>query len=253
MEKSFGFGLARPLLALLLLLAMPSLCQARRHSHRSAGYADEAGAFDYYLLSLSIAPSFCALSPANQARAECRNLTDAAFRQTPLTVHGLWPNLAFTSVNRQPQHCRGPELESLPADTEAGLRRFMPGGPGLARHEWKRHGSCSGLSPAAYFGDLVRLAQKANDRIGSLLAAGPPEGREVRLADLLQAVAARDPPLARAVVVSCRFARGSKGGGRALIEEIRITLSKDLAPIPSSSVGLRQNSGCPGGVGFLPG
>jgi ribonuclease T2 len=212
-----------------------------------------AGTFDYYLLSLSIAPSFCALSPRNQAKAECRNLSDTAFRRTPLTVHGLWPNLARVSVNRQPQDCPGPELDALPSDLQAQLQRFMPGGPGLARHEWERHGTCSDLSPETYFGDLVRLAQSADTSVGTLLRDDAMLGRTVRIDDLLTRVAVRDPGLARAIVVSCSFPRGGTGDRAALIDEIRVVLSKGLAPMPAGSVGLGQNSGCPGGAGFLPG
>ena len=253
-KPSSRAGLLRTALVAAALLASPSALRARHHGHaRHEAGGSVAGAFDYYLLSLSVAPSFCALSPANQAKAECRNLTGAAFRQTPLTVHGLWPNRAFVSVNRQPQHCPGPPLSPLPGDTQAQLQRFMPGGPGLAEHEWSRHGTCSGLSPDAYFGDLVHLAQSANSTIGGVFAAGGLFGHQVRIADLLAAVAARDPALSPAIVVSCRVPRGSNAGDGALIEEIRVVLSKDLAPIPARRVGLGQNSGCPQGTGFLPG
>ena len=237
----------RAALVAILLLGVSFAAEARHHSPRS-----EAGGFDYYLLSLSVAPSFCALSPANQAKTECRMLTDAAYRRTPLTVHGLWPNRAYASVNRQPQHCPGPPLTRLPPDLQAQLQRLMPGGPGLARHEWERHGTCSGLSPEAYFATLVRLAQSADTVVGGVLRDDGLLGRNVRVADLLAGVATRDPALARALVISCRFARGGDDD-RALIDEIRIPLSKDLAPIPAGSVGLGQNSGCPQGAGFLPG
>jgi ribonuclease T2 len=241
-------GGLRAVLVAILLVAAPLAAQARHRFHDSA-----AGAFDYYLLSLSIAPSFCALSPANNARSECRNLAEADYRQMPLTVHGLWPNRAFASVNRQPQHCPGPPLPALPDDLQAQLGRVMPGGPGLERHEWSTHGTCSGLSPQTYFGALVRLARNANDTIGGVLRDNGLLGKNVRTADLLAGVAARDPALARATIVSCRFPRGGANNGRALIEEIRIVLSKDFAPLPAASVGLGQNSGCPQGGGFLPG
>lgn len=257
----------KPLLLALGLLATPSLAEARHHSHNGQAHGGEAvqdgqslqgsqsGAFDYYLLSLSIAPSFCALSPRNQAKAECRTLVDADFRQTPLTVHGLWPNLASVSVNRQPQHCQGPALTTLPGDLQAQLRHYMPGGPRLARHEWERHGTCSGLSPETYFATLVHLAQSANGTIGAVMRDAGMLGHDVRIADLISGVAGRDPALARAIVVSCRFPRGVNGAsaGGALIEEVRITLSKDFGPVPVERVGMRQNSGCPQGAGFLPG
>ena len=225
-----------------LLLAAP--VQARDRNAPSI-----AGDFDYFLLSLSIAPSFCALSPRNQAKDECQSLTTADFQATPLTVHGLWPNRAGVSVNRQPQDCDGPPLDGLPTPLQAELRRYMPAGPGLARYEWRKHGACSGLSPEAYFTTLVRLARHANEMIGAVMREQGMFGHTVRIADLLAAVGKRDPAAVPAIVVNCRFPRG---GGPALIDEIRVTLSKNFTPIAAQTVGLGQNSGCPQGAGFLP-
>jgi ribonuclease T2 len=225
----------------MLLAALPA--QAR-HRHAAA----ESGGFDYYLLSLSIAPSFCALSPANQAKQECQALTEADFQQTPLTVHGLWPNRTGVSVNLQPHDCEGPPLGPLPEATEAELRRYMPGGPGLARYEWRKHGACSGLTPESYFAAVADLARKANATIGAVMREQGMLGQRMRVADLLAAVAARYQALAPAIVVDCRQPRG---GGEALVDEIRVVLSKELHPMPAASVGLGQNSGCPRGVGFV--
>jgi hypothetical protein len=50
-------------------------------------------------------------------------------------------------------------------------------------------------------------------------------------------------------VVDCRSPRG---GGEALIDEIRVVLSKDFRPMPAASVGPGQNSGCPLGAGRVP-
>ncbi|MBS0560582.1 MAG: hypothetical protein JSR21_11060 [Proteobacteria bacterium] len=211
--------------------------------------AAEPGRFDHYLLSLSVAPSFCAASPANRAKAECRDLTAAEYRRTPLTVHGLWPNRAGVSVNLQPQDCDGPPFAPPPAAQAAALERFMPGGIGLLRHEWKRHGTCSGLTQGEYVAALLRLAAQADGIVGGALRDGGMLGRPVPTADLLRAVAARDPAWAEALVVDCRHGRG---GGPAMIAEIRVTLDRDFAPVPAQSAGLGQNSGCPRGGGFLP-
>ena len=219
----------RFLLALTLLpLAQPATAQP---------------GFDYYLFSLSIAPDFCAASPRNAGKEECRSLTAADFQQTPLTIHGLWPNRARVSVNQQPQNCDGPPF-ALSRDTADALRRWMPAGPGLARYEWRKHGTCSGLAPDAYFAAEIGLAEKANASIGQAILQ---QGDTVRIADLQRRVAATDPALASAMVVYCRFVRG----GTALVQEIRLTLDRDLRPIPTASVGLGQNSGCPGGQGRI--
>ena len=202
-------------------------------------------AFDYYLLSLSVEPSFCAGSPRNAGKAECRSLTAQSFQQTPLTLHGLWPNRARVSVNQQPQDCDGPPFQ-LSRATEESLQRYMPGGPGLARYEWRKHGTCSGLAADPYFAAAAGLAQQANAVIGPILLAS---GGAVRLGDVQQQLATSDPALAAAVILDCRFARG---GGGALLEEVRLTLGRDMRPIPAASVGLGQNSGCPAGQGRIP-
>jgi ribonuclease T2 len=233
----------RVALAMLGVLMAAPVAQAR---HRAE--AIPAGDFDYFLLSLSVAPSFCSLSPGNQAKQECQLLTGTDFQRTPLTLHGLWPNRAGVSVNRQPHDCEGPPFTVSDA-VQADLRRTMPGGPGLARYEWRKHGTCSGLSSEAYFGTMARLAQRANETIGAAMRDQHMLGRTVRIADLLKAAAERDQALDGAIVVDCRSPRG---GGEALIDEIRIVLSKDFRPIAASGVGMGQNSGCPGGAGRLP-
>ena len=232
-----------PLCSALTVLMLTLSSQAR---HRRS--ETEPGSFDYYLLSLSIAPSFCASSPANRAKAECRTLTEAAFQQTPLTLHGLWPNRARVSVNLQPHDCEGPPfVVSDVVQTE--VARYMPAGPGLERYEWRKHGTCSGLSPETYFSTLARLGQHANATVGAALRNRHMLGETVRITDLLSAVAADDPALSSAIVVDCRIPRG---GGQALVDEIRVTLSKDFQPIPAASLGMGQNSGCPGGAGRIP-
>ena len=233
------------ILAALASLLLAPAAMARRHHHDRPPQGADAPAFDYFLLSLSVAPSFCALSPANAAKAECRTLTAADYRATPLTIHGLWPNIARVSTNQQPQDCNGPAF-SLSEPVQALLRRWMPAGPGLEQYEWRKHGTCSGMQPDAYFAAEARLAEQANTVIGAAMLA---QGATIQIAPLLQAVAARDAALATAIVVDCRSPRG---GGDALVSEIRVTLSKDLRPIPASTVGMGQNSGCRGGAGRIP-
>jgi ribonuclease T2 len=91
---------------------------------------------------------------------------------------------------------------------------------GLLRHQWARHGTCTGLSPAAYF-DLVRAARDA--------VKLPPEYRapsaEIKtdVASLRAAFAAANPGfMPEAFVAQCR--------GRRLAE-VRICLDKTLAPM----------------------
>jgi ribonuclease T2 len=228
---------------------MAALLVVSTANARYRAAAGEAVDFDYFVLSLSLAPSFCALSPANQAKEQCATLTTAAFEATPLMVHGLWPNLAGVSSNDQPQDCPGPPFEGLSPAIEQELRRYMAGGPGLARYEWRKHGVCSGLLSTTYFAALATLAQHANEKIGAVMREHGMLGHQVRINDLLAAVAVSDADLASAIIVSCQTPRG---GAAPLIDELRIVLSKDLEPMPAISVGLQQNSGCHDGEGMIP-
>ena len=241
---------ARRLLLLLSILLLAGPADARRRHHLApADEASGAAAFDYYLLSLSVAPSFCRMSRRNGSYPECQALTEESFERTPLTVHGLWPNRARASVNRQPRDCGDAPLGELPPELAGDLQRFMPGGRPLQAHEWHTHGTCSGLSPADYFGAAVRLAQGVDGVVGPLFRDGHAFGASVRVADLIAAVTAQNPALGAALVVDCS---APQGGGPTLIAEIRVTLSRSFEPVPAASVGLGQNSGCPGGAGVLP-
>jgi ribonuclease T2 len=209
---------------------------------------DAPGDFDFYLLSMSVAPSFCALSPANRSKPDCRDLTPDKFRQTPLTIHGLWPNRAHVSVNRQPSDCSNAAIRLSDA-TRTGLARYMPGGSQLEEHEWSKHGTCSGLSPDAYFAAAVGLAKQMNDVVGGVMQDSGMLSGEVDVRQLISGVAAKDRALAAAIVVDCKQPRGSNDH---VVDEIRFVLTKELKPAPASSVGMGQNSGCPDGIGRIP-
>jgi len=95
--------------------------------------------FDYYLLNLSWSPEFCEAHPTAR---ECA-------QHPAFVLHGLWPQNANGTY---PQNCSNAPGPSNPA----AYRDIYPD-PGLLRHEWKTHGTCSGLSPDAFF-TLARRA-----------------------------------------------------------------------------------------------
>jgi ribonuclease T2 len=257
--------LPRPILAAAcgFALAVPLLGGTAEARDRR----DRPGDFDFYLMVFSLAPSFCALSGAAQGKRQCDDPSDAAYRATPLTVHGLWPNRKGVSVNRQPQSCSTERLSLSPA-LRRKLAVYMPGiADGLERHEWEKHGVCSGLTPEAYFGKVVAIAEEANATIGAVLREKGLLGREVPIRTLLQGVAEKNRALADAIVVDCKFARqqrgGPGGGPRAYVAEIRVLISREIGSdpdhdgwpgtfVPLREAGFQANSGCPGGAGFIP-
>ncbi len=109
--------------------------------------APSAAPFDYYVLSLSWAPEFCA--EPGQAAAnpqECQSGKAMRF-----VVHGLWPE---ANQGKNPESC-GP-AKAVPKAIVNSLLPYMPS-PGLIQHEWATHGTCTGLTQDDYFTGILRL------------------------------------------------------------------------------------------------
>jgi ribonuclease T2 len=89
--------------------------------------------FDYYLLNLSWSPEFCY---SHRDKPECA-------QHLAFVLHGLWPQ---NTDGTYPQNCSDAPGPANPAQ----YADIYPD-PGLLQHEWKTHGTCSGLSPDAFF------------------------------------------------------------------------------------------------------
>lgn len=110
----------------------------------SANAGGEPGRFDYYALTLSWSPAYCESAGRND-RQQCGGSRAYAF-----VVHGLWPQYK----RGWPQECRTAERPWVPQELIDKMLDIMPSQK-LVIHEYKKHGTCSGLSPDAYY-DLVR-------------------------------------------------------------------------------------------------
>lgn len=109
----------------------------------------QGSGFDFYVLSLSWSPSYCEAEGADANEQQCHRGRPYAF-----VVHGLWPQFE----RGYPQDC--PTLQrDVSNDTLRTLYDIMPSA-GLIRHQWRKHGSCSGLAQADYF-DVLRRAREA--------------------------------------------------------------------------------------------
>ncbi len=104
---------------------------------------ERAGEFDYYVLSLSWSPSYCAT----------RNDPEQCGRGLGWIVHGLWPQFE----RGWPSYCR--TAERNPSRAETAAMADITGTAGLAWHAWDKHGRCSGLSAGAYFAAERRAFQ----------------------------------------------------------------------------------------------
>jgi ribonuclease T2 len=110
-----------------------------------SGLLAQSGSYDYFLLSLSWAPNFCANpGEATQNPAECAVGKDVGF-----IVHGLWPE---ANRGKSPESCGKATAVSKPV--LASILPYMLSAS-LVQHEWATHGTCSGLSQTAYFSDVL--------------------------------------------------------------------------------------------------
>jgi ribonuclease T2 len=135
--KARGLMLAAMVAA--VAVGMGTAAQARRHGSGDGG-GTPSGTFDYYVLSLSWAQGYCDVT-AHPDRTECGEVKG-------FVLHGLWPQ---RNNGTWPADCNGPALP----DAERQRSQGLYASPSLITHEWPKHGTCSGLAPAAYF-DLAR-------------------------------------------------------------------------------------------------
>ncbi|HEY0975646.1 MAG TPA: ribonuclease T2 [Solimonas sp.] len=94
---------------------------------------DRPGEFDYWLLALSWSPQYCANQGADPQCVYPHNFV----------VHGLWPQYE----RGFPDFCQ--RTDPVPRDLVTRLLPLMPS-ENLIQHQWRKHGSCSGLDVKEY-------------------------------------------------------------------------------------------------------
>ncbi len=184
---------------LITLLISPQMAWAE---------GEPAGDFDYYVLSLSWSPTWCALEGDARNSRQCDD--GAGFGWV---LHGLWPQYD----KGWPSYCRS--AAQAPSRSETGAMADIMGTGGAAWYQWKKHGICSDLSAPDYFA----LARSAYTEI-----IRPPVFRKlenpVRLpASVVEQAFLRANPILKPdmITITCKQDR---------IQEARICLTKGLEP-----------------------
>lgn len=111
----------------------------------------QPGNFDFYVLSLSWSPSYCAIEGPEANRQQCGHGRAQAYT---FVVHGLWPQYESS----YPEFCPSEQPARVPNRLVDEYIDIMPSA-GLIGHQWRKHGSCSGLDQPDYFA-LVRKARE---------------------------------------------------------------------------------------------
>ncbi len=120
----------------------------------AAAKGEKAGEFDYYVLSLSWSPNWCLREGDSKQSSQCAPASGYGW-----IMHGLWPQYH----RGWPSYC--PTAKAPPSRSMTQDMVDVMGTSGLAWHQWKKHGTCTGISAADYFalsraayGSVVRPA-----------------------------------------------------------------------------------------------
>jgi ribonuclease T2 len=189
----------RTMLPMLACLCVAICLNAAKHSPAKA-----SGQFDYFLLSLSWAPNYCAGHPGDHS-IECR-----AGKHANFVLHGLWPQ---SNTGQSPTNCGS--ASPVSSATVRHMLQYFPSAS-LVQHEWSTHGTCSGLTAAQYFAKVEQAytAVKIPDQFRSL-----DHSQKIDVKEIEQGFASANGAPAGAFRISCHAAE---------LVNVEVCLSKDL-------------------------
>lgn len=193
-------GLLAVVATIFAFISSPTLAQGERRG-------GTPGQFDFFVLALSWSPGFCQAGGGDdKGRDQCRTGSGLGF-----VVHGLWPQFE----RGFPTQCQGPNVTPTRMAMDVARDVFVE--EGLARYQWRKHGTCSGLSPGDYFA-AVRTARDKVVVPADLQRPAAVTKSSAR--DLERAFVAANPGLRVDMMsVDCRG---------EVLQEVRVCMSRDL-------------------------
>jgi len=236
--------------AVLLAAALTAFAAAPIEARAQADRGGMPGDFDYYVLALSWSPTYCngrsGDDDGNRGGYDNRGGYNGQYgddsyggrrydnrrgfgrgdseqcsgtRPYAFVLHGLWPQYERKGW---PEACQTTGRTWVPGETIDRMMDIMPSRH-LVIHEYKTHGVCSGLDPQQYF-ETARKAYRSI-RIPAQFQ-DLPQALNVSPDDVRKAFLDANPQLsADMITIDC---------SRRLLREVRICLTKDLAPRPCS-------------------
>ncbi|HZP08344.1 ribonuclease T2 family protein [Methyloceanibacter sp.] len=178
-------------------------------AHGAIAFDNKPGDFDYYVLVLGWAPSYCRTEGRLRNDAECDSGTPHAF-----VLHGLWPQFE----KGWPENCRTGTRTWVPQSVIDNMRDIMPS-KGLVIHEYRTHGTCSGLDPERYFA----ISRELYERVAVPERFRAPGAETSLSADEIEAAFLGANPWLKPdmISISCRGAN---------LLDIRVCFGRDLFP-----------------------
>jgi ribonuclease T2 len=174
---------------------------------------NEPGVFDYYVLALSWSPTYCADGGDKRNDPQCS--ADSG-RPYAFVLHGLWPQFD----RGWPQDCKSEDRGWVPGPVADRMLDIMPSKK-LIFHEYRKHGTCSGLGVDSYFKLSRELYEKV--KIPPRFVRVTDERMFVGVSELIGDFLNANPQLKPdMMVVQC-------GGAGNRLREVRICFTKDGA------------------------
>ncbi|MEO0636237.1 MAG: ribonuclease T2 [Pseudomonadota bacterium] len=182
--------------------------QAQAENVATSSSADADADFDFYLLALSWSPTFCSDS-GGRSQQQC-----GPGKRYGFITHGLWPQYE----RGYPESCQTGQRRDVSSSIQDQMLDIMPD-RGLIGHQWRKHGTCSGLSQRDYF-NKVRAATRSITVPKQFRT--PDRERRLSARDMENAFAAANPDLDfNKMAIRC---------DRGRVREVRICLTKALEP-----------------------
>lgn len=156
------------------------LRESTSQSTSTSAASSESSSFDFYIMAMSWQPQFC-YSNRNYNHVGCTEPND--YWKSHWTIHGLWPQFSDGSY---PSSCSSQQLESSDFQyLSEDLNLYWPNVKSSAdtsansythssfwRHEWSKHGTCTGMSPSLYLQTALKLQVATPDIVGQAYEIG---------------------------------------------------------------------------------
>jgi len=177
----------------------------RPHAFRHA----DPGNVDYYALVLSWAPTHCLGEKDDAEDIQCDPDNPDDF-----VLHGFWPQYA----KGWPEDCYKGKWPWVPSRLIAEMRDVMPSKE-MIIHEYRTHGTCTGMAPSPYFA----MVRRAYEQVTIPAAFVDPKTQDFLSPDEVKSafIAANDGLKADMIAVQCRHGN---------LFDVRICFSDDIRP-----------------------
>ncbi len=204
--------------SIIVLLSILTTCDVLALGYdEKQCHDDVVGQFAYYKLAISRSREWC-IANKKERYPECSR---------EYTVHGLWPQCE----RGFPQYCRVTNSGLSDYVDYKKVSKITPSRC-LIKHEWKKHGVCTGLKRSRYFTKAMEFWNKLT------LPSMKPGWYDYQ--KIIHAWIKTNPELtADSIELACDEERRKPRSDGRTLDEIRICFSKDGYFMPCSE---RENS-----------